>query len=51
MPPFRLMPMVIPNEGGLLRTAPRPWFGERLALAAARDIERACGAVTPIDPR
>lgn len=28
-----------------------PWFGERLALAAARDIERACGAVTPIDPR
>jgi amidase len=28
-----------------------PWFGERLALAAARDIERACGTVTPIDPR
>jgi hypothetical protein len=27
------------------------WFGERLALTAARDIERACGFVTPIDPR
>jgi amidase len=28
-----------------------PWFGERLALAAARDVERACGIATPIDPR
>ena len=28
-----------------------PWFGERLALAAARDVERACGTVTPINPR
>ena len=28
-----------------------PWFGERLALAAARDIERTCGIVTPINPR
>jgi amidase len=28
-----------------------PWFGERLTLAAARDIERTCGLVTPIDPR
>jgi amidase len=28
-----------------------PWFGERLAFSAARDIERACGTVTPINPR
>jgi Asp-tRNA(Asn)/Glu-tRNA(Gln) amidotransferase A subunit family amidase len=28
-----------------------PLFGERLALAAARHIERACGTVTPVDPR
>ncbi len=28
-----------------------PWFGERLALGAARDIERGCGTVTPVDPR
>ncbi len=28
-----------------------PWFGERLALAAARDVERGCGTVTPIGPR
>jgi amidase len=28
-----------------------PWFGERLTLAAARDIEHGCGTVTPIDPR
>jgi amidase len=28
-----------------------PWFGERLAFAAARDIERSCGIVTPINPR
>ena len=28
-----------------------PLFGERLALAAARDVERACGIVTPVDPR
>ncbi len=28
-----------------------PLFGERLALAAARDIEHTCGLVTPIDPR
>lgn len=28
-----------------------PWFGERLALTASRDIERACGTVAPIDPR
>ena len=27
-----------------------PWFGERLVLSAARDVERACGAITPIDP-
>ncbi len=28
-----------------------PWFGERLTLAAARDVERGCGTLTPIDPR